>query len=267
MIEDFERHLQMLVQEREGPYADLFKAARYSLFSKGKRLRPLLLLTTVEVLKGNLERALQPACALEMIHTYSLIHDDLPCMDNDDFRRGKPTLHKVFPEWQALLAGDFLLTYAFEVIATSPGLHAEEKLKLVHLFSSKAGGEGMVAGQVIDLLGSALTVEHLQEMHHLKTGMLVQAALEAGALLATKEERVASELKQFGQKIGLAFQIIDDVLDAAEEEVNYATLLGPEKAKASALTLLESAKEHLRTLQLHQSKLSLLADKLVLREI
>lgn len=277
LIDLIESRLDFLVQEKNEPYADLFKAARYSLLSSGKRLRPLLLLTAVEALGGDIQKAIQPACALEMIHTYSLIHDDLPCMDNDDLRRGKPTLHKVFPEWQALLAGDFLLTYAFEVLATSPGLDPQEKIDLITLFANKAGGEGMVGGQVIDLsiVGKSITLEELKKMHLLKTGMLLQASLEAAAIIAKRGKSVQEELKAFGHKVGLAFQIIDDVIDVTEgidsdannDKVTYTTLLGVEASKQAAQDLLESAKSHLKNISLDNTPLALLADKLVFRTL
>jgi geranylgeranyl pyrophosphate synthase len=140
-------------------YSALFDAARYSLFSGGKRLRPLLALASAHTFGAELEKALDPACALECIHTYSLIHDDLPCMDNDDLRRGKPTLHRVFPEWHALLTGDYLATFAFEILAACTTLTDGEKIELVHILSSRAGARGMIGGQIIDLMSQGHLID------------------------------------------------------------------------------------------------------------
>ena len=167
-------------------YAALFDSARYSLFSGGKRLRPLLALASAHTFDSSLEKALDPACALECIHTYSLIHDDLPCMDNDDMRRGKPTLHRAFPEWHALLTGDYLATFAFEIIAKSPALSDAEKIDLISVLANRAGAHGMIGGQMIDLLSQGVQVdkEMLHQMHAHKTACLISASLEFGAIVA-----------------------------------------------------------------------------------
>jgi geranylgeranyl diphosphate synthase type II len=221
-------------------------------------MRPLLVLATAEALNASLEQAYTPACAIEMVHTYSLIHDDLPCMDNDDFRRGKPSLHKVYPEWHALLAGDYLLTYAFEILTQSTGLTDQQKVQLVSTLAMRAGGEGMVGGQLIDMAaeGLPMTVHALQKMHSMKTGALLVACLEFGAIVGHASASQLHTLRQFGEKIGLAFQIVDDILDVTASEVKhgkavssdqinqkvtYVTLLGLERCREEAETLYQEA--------------------------
>lgn len=239
-----EETLTHLVAEKPGTHALLYQAARYSLLSPAKRLRPLLMLAAVEDLKGDYELALAPACALEMIHTYSLIHDDLPCMDDDDLRRGRPTLHKVYPEGQAVLAGDFLLTYAFETVAAAPHLSDAQKVALIYSLSQGAGGEGMIGGQVIDLLleESAVspTWEVLSVMHSKKTAALITTALDCGAIVAGATDNQRHQLRQSGQALGLAFQIIDDVLDVTGTEAEIGKPVGSDlrNAKTTAVTLL-----------------------------
>ena len=144
------KRLKELITKKEKPFSKLFKIANYALFPGGKRLRPILTLATVETLKKDFTKALDVACAIEMIHTYSLIHDDLPCMDNDEFRRKKPSLHIAFSEWEALLAGDFLLTYAFEIISQS-SISNQKKVEIIKVLSKRAGGEGMIMGQYLDI--------------------------------------------------------------------------------------------------------------------
>ncbi len=274
---------ELIVSDQEA-YTKLYKAAGYSLLGGGKRLRPILVLATVESLGGDREQALIPACALEMVHTYSMIHDDLPCMDNDDFRRGKPTLHRMYDEAIALLAGDLLLTYPFELIADAPYLSVEQRLKLVRILAHAAGGHGMIGGQVIDIAQDKeqMSLEQLELMHAKKTGALLTAALEFGALIANAKEDVTWKLKQFGQKIGLAYQIIDDILDitaseqkhgreVASDHLNgketYATLLGIEQARVEAERLLEECLETLNSLPLKTYRLQELANLLVHREL
>ena len=247
------------------PYSSLFDSARYSLLSPGKRLRPLLVLAAAESYGALESHALHPACALEMIHTYSLIHDDLPCMDNDDLRRGKPTLHKVYPEWHALLTGDYLLTYAFEVLVRAPHLNAEQKIALVRCLSSHAGAHGMIGGQMIDLLFEGKTVDWgiLEQMHRGKTASLITAALEFGGIIANAPAKDMDLLRQSGMAIGVAFQLIDDVLDytGREEELGKTigsdrenakstavSLLGIQKAQEKADLLLQTAEESLKGL-------------------
>ena len=197
--------------------APLLNSERYSLFAGGKRIRPLLTLEFCRLFGGTEEAALPFACAVEMIHTYSLIHDDLPCMDNDDLRRGKPTNHKVFGEATALLAGDALLTGAFEVAASNPEVDSETAVSAVRYLASCAGRYGMVGGQIMDLEGEhkKLTLDQLLKLHSLKTGALIGAAAVLGVLAAgyTFTDACMEDVVTYAENIGLAFQIVDDILD------------------------------------------------------
>jgi geranylgeranyl diphosphate synthase type II len=276
-----EQKLNSLTPEESGPIKTLFDAARYSLLGGGKRMRPLLLMATVEMLGGNLESSLSSACALEMIHTYSMIHDDLPCMDNDDFRRGKPSLHRAFPEAHAVLAGDFLLTYAFETIAKEPLLEDQQKVKLISLLAHHSGGHGMIGGQIMDIEAENVDLEKLQLIHRYKTGALLMAALEMGGIICKATDHEISQLRSFGSAIGLAFQIVDDVLDVTSSEQKhgkahssdatnnkqtYASLLGIEAAKEKAHSLVKNAKVTLSSLPYSSEVLCNLADFIVYRK-
>jgi geranylgeranyl diphosphate synthase, type II len=278
-----DQRLNELVPDCELSYNLLYKAARYSLIAPGKRLRPILALATVEALGGSFEAALSPACTLEMVHTYSLIHDDLPSMDDDDLRRGKPTLHKVYPEGQAILAGDFLLTFAFEVLAESPLLSPQQKVQLVSTLAKHSGGKGMVAGQVMDLQaeGQEISFDYLKETHKLKTAGMITASIEFGGIIANATTEQMQLLRNFGQDIGLAFQIVDDILDItssdstlgkpaksdiANEKVTYVSLLGLEKSKACAETLYHSALSSLNKLNLNTETLASIAERIICRK-
>ena len=215
-------HMKKLVpEEPDLAYNVIFQAARYSLLSKGKRLRPLFTLITTELFKGDITLALSPACALEMIHTYSLIHDDLPCMDDDDIRRGNSTLHKVFPESYAVLAGDFLLTYAFEVISTSPNISCRKKNLLITTLAKRSGAHGMIGGQILDIAneGKSIDADTLQSIYIKKTSALFIAAFEYGGIIANVNSNDMALLRNIGEKIGLAFQIIDDILDITSTDI------------------------------------------------
>lgn len=276
-----EKQLDLIVPDISSPYQSLFKAARYSLLSGGKRLRPILALATVETLQGSVEKALIPSCALELIHTYSLIHDDLPCMDNDDFRRGKPSLHKAFPEGHAVLAGDFLLTYAFDVLANAPHLSSDQKLKLVSILSRQAGGHGMIGGQIMDLEaeGQLIDKQALELLHKKKTGALISASIEFGTVIADVSSDKRKYLANFGEKIGLAFQIIDDVLDVtsanhkgkqkasdqANNKATFVSLMGIENAKLAAQNLFVSSLEDLKNVASNISILKSLAEHMIIR--
>lgn len=195
-------------------YKCLIDSVRYSIFSEGKRIRPYLTLEFNRLCGGDDKFAVPYACAIEMIHTYSLIHDDLPCMDNDDLRRGKPTNHIIYGEATAILAGDALLTYAFEVITGNQYTSDKSKLRAIKLLSECGGINGMIGGQQLDLIGEKVKYdfETLKAMQYLKTGKLLIAACVLGCLAAGKYEYItAAEI--YGEKIGLAFQIIDDILD------------------------------------------------------
>jgi geranylgeranyl diphosphate synthase, type II len=268
-----ETKLNDLVKENKSLYNILLQAARYSLLSGGKRLRPLLTLAAAEALNIPNEITLQPACALEFIHTYSLIHDDLPCMDDDDFRRGKPSLHKAFPESHAVLAGDYLLTYAFEILADSPSLSAQQKIELVRILAQHSGSEGMIGGQIIDIEAEGLPIEidYLQQMHEKKTGALITASLLFAGIIANADSQTMLILKKFGYEIGLAFQIVDDVLDvtthknsdAKNHKTTYITLLGIDKARDLADQRFKAALELLNQLPFDTTALAALAKKLV----
>lgn len=278
-----EKKLDELVSERpSAPHAKLFEAARYSLLSSGKRLRPLLALTTAEVYNVSVEVALPAVCALELIHTYSLIHDDLPCMDDDDLRRGRPTLHKVVSEGEAVLAGDFLLTYAFQVLAQLPSLTAEQRLALISTLAHLAGGDGMIGGQLVDLIheGKPLDWATLEFMHDYKTAALLTASLLFGGIMGEAPESDLALLKQAGRQLGLAFQIVDDILDVTgseeilgkpigsdreKEKPTAISLLGLEKAKEQAGLLYDQALEAFSSLSRPAPLLSLLARRLVER--
>lgn len=193
----------------------IFDSMRYSLFAGGKRLRPVLLLAAADTVGADGDKFLKVACGLEMIHTYSLIHDDLPAMDNDDYRRGKLTNHKVYGEGIAVLAGDSLLTYAFETMLSQEGVEPKTLLAVVREIAAAAGPEGMVGGQVIDMEseGKLVPLDTLKQMHRAKTGALFRAAVRAGAILGGASQEELDALTVYAEKFGLAFQITDDVLD------------------------------------------------------
>lgn len=270
-----EQRLDTLVIEKNVPYNRLYQAARYSLLSGGKRMRPLLTLVTAETLGSPLSHALDPACALEMLHTYSLIHDDLPCMDNDNFRRGKPSLHRAFPEGHAVLTGDFLLTYAFEVISHAPHITSQQKLEMIQLLAKNSGAEGMIGGQIMDIEsdGKSIDLPFLQDIHERKTGALIATAIEFGAIIANTSQAHKEILKQIGYEIGFAFQVIDDVIDVTSNKNSdkkngkstYATLLGVEKARSLAHTHYESAMKKLIALPFNTTQLSKFAELLINR--
>lgn len=260
-----EARLEGYMQELSVP-ATLQDAMSYSLRAGGKRLRPCMLLASCEMFGGNEPNALSLACALEMIHTYSLIHDDLPCMDNDDLRRGKPTSHKVFGEGMAVLAGDGLLSYAFEIMLTA-GMELSEKagyFAAMRVIVEGAGIKGMVAGQALDLENECQTkrdADTLFYIHSHKTGAMLKAAVLAGACVASAKEEEKRAIGDFGEKYGLLFQITDDILDAQgdpallgksvgkdanEGKLTYVSLYGLEHAKAMAAQTAKDAGETLR---------------------
>lgn len=209
-LERINATLERVVREVPEGHNRLYIAARYSLLGGGKRIRPLLAIATGKMLGADLEALLNPACALEMIHTYSLIHDDLPAIDNDDFRRGKPSLHKAYGDANALLAGDFLLTYAFEVLSEAPLLSSEQRLKLISTLAKASGGEGMIGGQIMDIAKKGHCLEKINAM---KTGALLTASMQFGGIIAGVNPQIYDSLTLLGQKIGLLFQICDDILD------------------------------------------------------
>jgi len=252
------------------------QAMRYSVFAGGKRIRPILTLATAEMVGGQEKDVLDPACALEMIHTYSLIHDDLPCMDDDDIRRGKPTLHKAFPEGIAVLAGDALHALAFEILAsTAPS-------SLVKEVAGAIGSQGMIGGQTVDLEseGRKLLPEEIEFIHRHKTGMLITTALRAGAICAQAGETSLDAVTRYGQCIGLAFQIIDDILDVEgnaemlgkqtgmdihRQKATYPSVFGLEDSKDQAVKLIAEAKEFLVPFGPDARRLYQMADFIVQR--
>lgn len=235
MIQSFEFILDDLLHPSRFPDGILVDAARYATLGGGKRLRPQLLMA-VSTLSGNpLEPALVPACAIEMIHTYSLIHDDLPCMDDDDSRRGRPSLHKAFTEGQALLTGNFLLTYAFELLATAPHLSSDQRLQLIQTISHHIGAWGMIGGQELDIRWDpkAATEASLKDLHQRKTGALIQASVECGLIIGQPEN--GSQLKKLGALLGQLFQLLDDLQDPQDLIEGRPTALavyGIEKTQA-----------------------------------
>ncbi|ELS01308.1 geranylgeranyl pyrophosphate synthase [Xenococcus sp. PCC 7305] len=242
----------------------IYESMRYSLLAGGKRLRPILCLATCRLTGGSTEMAMPTACALEMIHTMSLIHDDLPAMDNDDYRRGKLTNHKVYGEDVAILAGDGLLAYAFEYVANKTDNVAPENIiKVIARLGNTVGAEGLVGGQVLDLESEGktdITAETLSFIHTHKTGALLETSVVTGAILAGASAEEIIKLTKYSQNIGLAFQIIDDILDItatdeqlgktagkdlAAQKATYPSLWGLEKSQAEAEKLIAEALDQL----------------------
>jgi geranylgeranyl diphosphate synthase, type II len=241
----------------------LYESMRYSLLAGGKRLRPVLCLAACELAGGTTDMAMPTACALEMIHTMSLIHDDLPSMDNDDYRRGLPTNHKVYGEAMAILAGDALLAYAFQVIAETEAVPAYRVLKVVQRLGLAASATGLVGGQVVDIEseGKQISLETLQYIHKHKTGALLEVSVVSGALLGGANPEQVELLSNYARNVGLAFQIIDDVLDItatdeqlgktagkdlAQAKATYPSFWGIEASKAEAQQLIAAAKMTLK---------------------
>ncbi len=214
--------------------ASIHKAMRYSLFAGGKRIRPILAITAARTISDDAEGVEQAAATLELVHTYSLIHDDLPALDNDDLRRGRPTCHKVFGEAMAILAGDALLTLAFEVLGRIRDVDAERRIRLVEELSRAAGTVGgMIGGQVNDLEGERKkpTTLLLESIHRAKTGALLRASVRMGAIYAGAEHAELAALSRYGEHVGLAFQIVDDVLDIEEPSEALGKTAGKDEAQ------------------------------------
>ena len=256
-----EQALARYMLPEEGPLANHIKAMRYSLFAGGKRIRPILALAAAEALHAPSEPLLPVACALECIHTYSLIHDDLPAMDDDDLRRGKPTCHVVFGEAEAILAGDGLLSFAFELLThadVQQTISPAAQLRMINLIAKAIGPVGMVGGQSLDLAaeGQAIDFEHLRLIHGYKTGALITASVQTGAIFGQGDEEQFAALSRYGVQIGLAFQIIDDLLDvegttedlgktagadAERNKATYPAFFGVAKTKVMAKEAVEEA--------------------------
>jgi geranylgeranyl diphosphate synthase type II len=261
----------------------IHQAMRYSIFAGGKRLRPVICLATAEVLRGKPEDALPLACAVECIHTYSLIHDDLPAMDNDDFRRGKPTSHKVYGEGIAVLAGDALLTIAFEMAASCKGWSHYSHADVIRELAVAAGSLKLVAGQVADLEGEGkkITPAELRYIHENKTAALIVSSIRLGAMSANASPKQLAGLTDFGESLGLAFQVIDDILDVtqtteklgksagkdiAAQKATYPALLGLDRAKKEADRLTARARAALAPFGKDAAPLEAIADFLLKRE-
>lgn len=233
----------------------IHQSMRYSVFAGGKRIRPVLCVAAFECVSDlPAEKVFYVASALELIHTYSLIHDDLPCMDNDDFRRGKPTNHKVYGENIAVLSGDALLTYAFDLIGNSKDIDAVNIVKILQLFTKKTGSEGLIGGQVVDILseGKEIVPETLEYIHKNKTAALIETSVQSGALAAGASGEELKALSDYSSYAGLAFQVADDILDVVGDEAKMGKTLGKDEAVAKAtypaLYGLEKSKEILSEL-------------------
>lgn len=265
--------------------AGLGEVMRYAVLDGGKRLRPLLVLAAAQAVKGNLDAALRAACAVELIHAYSLVHDDLPCMDNDVLRRNKPTVHVKYGEATALLAGDAMQALAFEVLTTpNPTIEPSVMARLCYLLANAAGYAGMAGGQAIDLsqVGNSMSAAQLREMHSLKTGSLIEASIMMGAACGITNDANRLALQHFGSNLGLAYQVVDDILDFTEDtdtlgktagkdakhnKPTYISVLGLEPARALAQSLHEKAVLVLRKARLHDSTwLLALADSVIRRQ-
>ena len=263
--------------------AGLGEAMRYAVLDGGKRLRPLLVLAARDAVGGQAEAALRAACAVELIHAYSLVHDDMPCMDNDVMRRGKPTVHVRFGEARALLAGDALQALAFELLTPEEGVPPAMQARLCRELARAAGADGMAGGQAIDLasVGLQLSEDQLRQMHRLKTGALLQASVVMGAVCGQTPEGTLRALSDYGAAMGLAFQVVDDVLDvtqdsatlgktagkdAASDKPTYVSLLGLERAQQYADELRVKAHAALERSGLSDTRaLAALADMVVRR--
>ncbi|MGA9771884.1 MAG: polyprenyl synthetase family protein [Blastocatellia bacterium] len=260
--EEVNEWLDLYVPTVTSPPEQLHRAMRYSLLAGGKRLRPVLVLAAGEALSAATEDLKRAACAIEMIHTYSLIHDDLPAMDNDDLRRGHPTCHKAFGEAVAILAGDALLTLAFRLLASdSPPRNPERQVRVIYEFAAAAGSTfGMIGGQMADIENEGRPVDSrtLEQIHLSKTGALISAAVAVGGIIAGAEDETVERLRAYGRCIGLAFQIADDILDVtstseqlgktpgkdqAANKATYPAIHGLDASKARAIELVDEAVE------------------------
>ncbi len=250
--------LKRYMPNADMPQGKLYESMNYSIFAGGKRLRPMIMMMTAKMLGKTEETVLPFACAMEMIHTYSLIHDDLPAMDNDDLRRGMPTNHKVYGEATAILAGDALLTKAFETAAKNA--NSVEALKAIEVLAASAGSEGMVGGQEIDIDGNFSDMEELKYMHSLKTGALIRASGVIAAILSGADEKQTEAIDRFCYNLGIAFQIQDDILDivgsekelgkpvgsdAENNKVTFVTLCGIDEAERLQREYIKRAKDSL----------------------
>ena len=274
--------LDRLMPSEDAPPPSIHRAMRYSVQAGGKRVRPILCLESARIFSDDIATILPVACAMEFIHTYSLIHDDLPALDNDDLRRGKPTCHKKFGEANAILAGDALLTLAFETLANAPIEPARRVAVLSHVAASAGTVNGMVGGQVADLEaeGRAIQPAELEYIHRSKTAALIRASIVAGAIGGGADEENVARLKRFGETIGWAFQVVDDILDveessaalgktagkdAAQKKATYPSLFGLEKSRLFAAELESRAMAELALYGARAARLRELAEMIVHR--
>jgi len=261
----------------------IHKAMRYSIFAGGKRLRPILCLAAAEACGGEIENALAPACAVEIMHTYSLVHDDLPCMDDDDLRRGRPTSHKVFGEGVAVLCGDALLTEAFTIIAQTPPTKRYTAREYVSELAITGGSRKLIGGQILDLEGEGktLTKKQLVQIHEAKTAALLTSSLKLGAMTANATPKKLEAVTDFGYNLGLAFQVIDDILDVTQtteqlgktagkdeavDKSTYPAVMGLEKSKKEAARLTKKALAALKPLGKKAIRLEEIAHYMLDRE-
>ncbi|MDB9741621.1 polyprenyl synthetase family protein [Akkermansiaceae bacterium] len=266
----------------EHPHS-IHKAMHYSVFAGGKRLRPLLCLAAAEACGASLVEAVIPACAVEVLHTYSLVHDDLPCMDDDVLRRGVPTNHVVFGEGIAVLAGDALLTEAFTILLRQPSTAYYSTSDFYRVLALASGSRGMIGGQTLDLEseGKTLNLKQLEEIHSLKTAALLSASLQLGGMVANASKAETSALKEFGMLLGLAFQVVDDILDVTQttenlgktsgkdekvQKVTYPSILGLEESKQQARLLTKQALQQLEIFGEKAEVLQLFAEYMLRRE-
>ena len=282
---EFNSYLTTLFNYPQGTERQVSEAMYYSLINGGKRLRPFLVCQTAKLFNVPETISFPVAASLEMLHTYSLIHDDLPAMDNDDFRRGKPTCHKQFDEATAILAGDGLLTYSFEILSSAPGISDKTKIKLIELLSKRAGAfNGMIAGQMLDLqtdktpeLSNEQVIKHIEEM---KTGCLIAYACQAGAILGNANTEEYNVITDYARKIGIAFQISDDILDVIGDsklmgktlgkdekqgKLTFVSLYGLDKAKSIAEELISDAQKIISIFDNDTTDLHDLADFIINR--
>ena len=280
---EVDRALNRFLPKETVPPATIHKAMRYSLFAGGKRLRPILCLAAAEACGARPSAAIHQACAVECIHTYSLIHDDLPSMDNDDLRRGRPTCHKVFGDAIAILAGDALLTVAFEIVARAKPVSRYGLREVLEEISVAAGSRKLIAGQVADLEaeGRRIKPAELRSIHENKTAALLTSSLRLGAMAANAPAKQLAAITAFGRALGLAFQVIDDILDVTQtseklgksagkdlvaQKATYPSVLGLEGARKEARRLTRQAHRALESLGENAATLRALADYLLARE-
>lgn len=283
-----EEHLAALMLLPEGPFSQHIESMRYSLFAGGKRIRPILCLAAADAVNSDEQTArsaLPVACALECIHTYSLIHDDLPAMDDDDLRRGKPTNHTIFGEAAAILAGDGLLTFAFDLLSSrlSASINDSARIRIIQTIARAAGPLGMVGGQSLDMIyeGQRIGYEELRSIHRSKTGALITASVLVGAIVANADEAQEDALRSYGDNIGLAFQIVDDLLDIEatteqlgkpagsdlkSEKVTYPSLFGMETSRTMAREAVQEALAALDSFDQRATPLRSLANYIVDRK-